>query len=92
MNILNYINLPKKARRDRSRILVNSFVGVVLCLLATIVNTNSGFNFARSTWVLPTVAFTLFSGSVYSSNDIHQTNNINLVMSYQAFTRDFVSI
>jgi 4-hydroxybenzoate polyprenyltransferase len=47
---------------DRIRIVVHFILGMVLALLAATVNTNAGFAFAQSAWVLPTVALTFIFG------------------------------
>ncbi|APA11344.1 hypothetical protein sscle_07g061140 [Sclerotinia sclerotiorum 1980 UF-70] len=60
MNILNVLSRPKMTRADKIRIAVNFVLSITLAGLAGISNTNSGFAFAQSAWVLPTVAGTYF--------------------------------
>ncbi|RDW90955.1 hypothetical protein BP5796_02120 [Coleophoma crateriformis] len=61
MNILNFISLQQKTRGDRLRIVINGVVGIILASLASLANTNTGFEFAQSAWVLPTGAITFVS-------------------------------
>ncbi|CAD6443795.1 2a9b570c-7041-41a4-adcf-290909a1c915 [Sclerotinia trifoliorum] len=60
MNILNILSRPKMTRADKIRIAVNFVLSITLAGLAGISNTNSGFAFAQSAWVLPIVAGTYF--------------------------------
>lgn len=62
MNILNLISRPKLKRGDSVRISLYFILGIVLASLAATVNTNVGFAFAQSAWVLPTVALTFVFG------------------------------
>jgi phage tail protein X len=62
MNILNVTSRPKTTKGDRIRIVVYFILGIVLALISATVNTNAGFAFAQSAWVLPTVALTFVFG------------------------------
>lgn len=45
------------------RIGVDFVVGIALCSIASIVNTEGGFEFAQSAWILPTVALCFVFGT-----------------------------
>lgn len=64
MNILNAIIRPKKTWGDKIRITINWAIGIALASLASIVNTEGGFKFAQSAWVLPTVALSFVLGEL----------------------------
>lgn len=64
MNILNAIIRPKKTWGDKVRITINWAIGIALASLASIVNTDSGFRFAQSAWVLPTVGLSFVLGEL----------------------------
>lgn len=44
------------------RIGVDFVIGAALCAIASIVNTDGGFEFAQSAWILPTVALCFMFG------------------------------
>ncbi|TVY85434.1 hypothetical protein LSUE1_G000472 [Lachnellula suecica] len=56
MNVLNVASKPKMTKGDRIRIFVYFVLGIALASLAAVINTNIGWNFAQSAWVLPSVA------------------------------------
>ncbi|KAF4625473.1 hypothetical protein G7Y89_g12696 [Cudoniella acicularis] len=56
MNILNTISRPKMTKGDRVRIFFYFILGILLSSLAALVSSDSGFSFAQSAMVLPTVA------------------------------------
>jgi hypothetical protein len=62
MNVLNAIVRSKKTWADKIRIAINWIIGIALASLAPIVNTEDGFIFAQSAWVLPTVALSFVLG------------------------------
>lgn len=62
MTTLSAIIRPQKRRADQALIALNLVLGLGLASLASIVNTQSGFNFAQSAWVIPTVALTFVFG------------------------------
>ena len=63
MTTLNAIIRPMRTWGEKARIAVNCAIGVALASLAAVVNTNAGFNFAQSAWVLPTVALSYVLGA-----------------------------
>jgi hypothetical protein len=64
LNILNAINRPNKTLGGKIRVGIVSIIGVGLASVAAVVNTNAGFAFAQSPWVLPTVALTFVVGMI----------------------------
>jgi len=65
MNILYYLTISHKSSGKLSkgnifRLTFNTLVGVLLCVMAAMVNTTAGANYAQSSWILPTVAIALF--------------------------------
>lgn len=62
MNALNFLSRPKPTRGDYGRMAINFVVGIALASLASIVNTEQGFKFAQSAWILPTVALAFILG------------------------------
>jgi len=61
---LNFISRPRKTTADYIRIGVNFVIGTALCSIAGIVNTEKGFEFAQSAWILPTVALCFVFGAL----------------------------
>jgi len=51
---------------DRARIVIYFIFGTLLASLAATVNTDAGFAFAQSAWVLPTVALTFVFGEFFA--------------------------
>ncbi|KAB8296737.1 hypothetical protein EYC80_002157 [Monilinia laxa] len=58
MNILNTLSRPTMTRADKVRIAINFVLSFTLASLAGISKTETGFYFAQSAWVLPSVAGT----------------------------------
>lgn len=64
MNALKYVS-TRKTKGDYICIGINVVVGVMLCSIAGIVNTESGFKFAQSAFILPTVALSFVFGESF---------------------------
>lgn len=62
MNILNVISRAKMSKGDYVRVSIFFFIGILLSALALTVGNTTGFEFAQSAWVLPTVAIAFVFG------------------------------